>query len=286
MKKVGKLNKLKVSIVVILIVLAFSISVFGRYIYNAIREAYFVAEEFYFTSDILTVNGSNYQYNNWGGTEVYPIQFYLYSYESQVAKLDYNLNYTVTCSTSNSDKVKCSINSYGDGAPTTVNGTIPSSTNSSEVTVYVTPLTTINEGETVSIEVTASTSVPYQKTISCTFTLERETPQGVSYTIEDAKDSEYAILKLTNINDAEIPITLSFDADELRIDSNDEIYINRKTTTGSTVTTTIGGKQYVEKIVFNLAAETTRYVKFYKVDKTQNYTYTGVAGTNAITVTI
>ena len=42
---------------------------------------------------------------------------------------------------------------------------------------------------------------------------------------------------------------------------------------------------YAKKVVFNLEAETTKFVKFYKVDKTQNYTYTGLAGTSAITVT-
>lgn len=101
-----KLNKFKVSIVAILIILALTITVFGRYIYNSIREAYFIAEQFYFTSNILSVNGANYQYNNWGGLEEYAIQFDLYSYESSLSKLDYNLDYTVTCTTSDSDKVR------------------------------------------------------------------------------------------------------------------------------------------------------------------------------------
>ena len=101
-----KFNKLKVIILVILIVLAFTISVFGRYIYNSVREAYFLAEQFYFTSDILTVNGSNYTYTNWGGASVYKIEFELQSYTNELAKLDYDLGYTVTCSTSDTDKIK------------------------------------------------------------------------------------------------------------------------------------------------------------------------------------
>ena len=108
--------------------------------------------------------------------------------------------------------------------------------------------------------------------------------QGANtYSIEDAKNNEYAILKLTCPND-EATVTLEFDPTKLRIDTNDEVYINRDES--KTVTTTINGKQYVNKIVFDLPAETTRYVKFYKVDKTQNYTYPGVQETSPIEVTI
>lgn len=137
--------------------------------------------------------------------------------------------------------------------------------------------------ETVTIEVTASTSVPYQKTISCKFTLKPETQGTNTYSIEDVENREYAILKLTCPNDSTI-VTLEFDPNELRIDTNDEVYINRDDTL--TETTSIDGKSYVKKFVFELQAETTRYVKFYKVDKTQNYTYPGVQATSSIKVTI
>ena len=107
MKSGNKLNKLKVGIVVIILILImFSITVLGRYIYNGAREAYFTARQFYFSSDILTVNGAEYQYNNWGGTSGYTIEFDLYSYLNSASKLDYDLDYTVTCTTSNPDKIK------------------------------------------------------------------------------------------------------------------------------------------------------------------------------------
>lgn len=104
MKK--KLNKIKISILVILVMLTLTVTVFGRYIYNRIREAYFIAEQFYFTSNILTVDGSEYQYNNWGGSSVYAIEFELRSYTNELTKIDYNLGYTVTCTTSDTDKIR------------------------------------------------------------------------------------------------------------------------------------------------------------------------------------
>ena len=282
MVKQRKLNKLKVSIVVILIVLTFVITVFGRYIYNNVREAYFTAKQFYFSSDILTVNGAEYQYSNWGGTEVYPIEFNLHSYNNKLSKIDYDLDYTVTCSTSNADKIKCTINSYAADATNTATGTIYATTNTSKVVVFVTPIAQIEKEDSVKIQVSASTTVPYQKTISCEFTLKVETQFENTYSIEDVANRDYAILKLTCADEAGTAVSLEFDPNVLRIDMNDEVYLNKT----SEETSTIDGKQYVKKIVFDISAETTKYVKFYKVDKTQNYTYPGVQATCPITVTI
>ena len=277
-----KLNKLKVSIVIVLIVLLFTITVFGRYIYNNVKEAYLTAQQFYFSSDILTVNGSEYQYNNWGGIDVYPIEFDLYSYTNELSKLDYDLGYSVTCSTSDTDKIKLGINNKQDGAPTTVTGTIPASTNTSRVVVFVTPIAEIERNDSVKVQVSASTSVPYQKTISCEFTLKIETQGENTYSIEDVANRDYAILKLTNANDTATEVTLEFDPSKLRLDLNDEIYLNKK----EIQTSTINGNIYVKKIVFNLEAETTKYVKFYKVDISQNYTYPGVQTISPIEVII
>ena len=108
--------------------------------------------------------------------------------------------------------------------------------------------------------------------------------EKLGYTIEDVTNRDYAILKLTCANDTGTEVTLVFDPTKLRIDSNDEVYLNRDDS--RTETTTIDGKIYVKKIVFDLSAETTKYVKFYKVDSAQNYSYPGVNETSPITVTI
>lgn len=104
-----------------------------------------------------------------------------------------------------------------------------------------------------------------------------------TYSIEDIANREYAILKITAPN-SDTRVTLEFDPTKLRIDSNNDIYINRDDS--QTLTSTIDGKNYVKKFVFTLPSETTKYVKFYKVDKTQNYTYPGVQANSPIKVTI
>lgn len=285
MKKRKKINKIKVSIFIILIIFTLTITVFGRYIYNNIREAYLASQQFYFSSNILTVDGSKYQYDNWGGKTVYPIKVDLYSYESSVSKLDYDLNYTVSCSTSDTDKIKLGINSDEENAPTTATGKILKDTHTSTITIYVTPIAKLNIGDKVKINIAASTSKPYQKIISTEITLTAATQGKNTYSIEDIANRDYAVLKLTCPGPG-TEITLNFDPTQLRIDSNDEIYINRDKSEGATETTTVEdeiGNQYtyVKKIVYEMPAETTKYVKFYKADKTKNYTYPGGSETTS-----
>ena len=100
-----KLNKVKVGISIFLIVLVIAISVFGRYIYNNAREAYFTSKQFFFTSDLLTLDNQTYTYENWGGIDVYEINLDLYSYANTLLRLNYDLEYSVSCETPDTDKV-------------------------------------------------------------------------------------------------------------------------------------------------------------------------------------
>lgn len=279
MRKHKKVNKIKIGIVLFLIVLVFAITtVFGRYIYNTAREAYFSARQFYFTSDILKFGGTNYTYTNWGGLlgDVYEINFDLYSYDNKLSKLDYDLEYEVACESLSTDKIECSIK--GTGGATSTTGVIYADTNISPVTILVNPKVSISEGETVKLKVTAKTEEPYQKEISCIFSLYVELPEGNTYSIEDVKDRDYAVLQLINRSETATQATLKFDPDELRLDLNDEIYAERVNTK-----TTADGK-YINEITFNLPKESSKNVKFYKVDKTKDYTYPNAAGESAITV--
>ena len=277
MEKRKKLNKLKVTIVVLIIVLTITISVFGRYIYNMAKDAYFIARQFYFTSDILSTSGAEIQYTNWNGEDTYLIEIELYSYMNERARLDYDLGYTISCSTEDTDKVRCTINSSDDDATSTAPGTIYATTNTSRVVVFVKPIEKVNVNESVTINITASTSEPYQKTISGEITLKVENQGTTIYSIEDEENTDYAILSITNSGINAADYTLTFDPSELRIDMNDEVYVNRKSET-------LDSNDYVKSIVFELEKETTKHVKFYKVTKAENYTYPGVDDTSAITV--
>lgn len=281
MRKGKKINKFKISILIFLIVLLFTTTVFGRYIYNTVREAYFTSKQFYFSSDILTANGASYQYDNWGGVDIYEIGFDLYSYNNKLSKLNYDLEYTVTCESLSTDKITCSIGSV-DGE-TLADGTIyVAQNNTSRVNIYVKPIADINKGETVKLKVTAKTKEPYVKEISCIFSLYLKLEAQNTYSIEDIKNRDYAILKMVNGTDTARPVTLTFDPSELRLDLNNEIYPNMTVLNKQT----INGKEYVSKIEFNIPKEAAKNIKFYKVDKSKDYTYPKGASTSAITVNI
>lgn len=66
----------------------------------------------------------------------------------------------------------------------------------------------------------------------------------------------------------------------MRLDLNDEIYVNKI----SAETTTINGNEYVNKIVFNLDKESAKNIKFYKVDMSRDYTYPSGDTTSAINI--
>lgn len=104
--RIRKFNRIRNSVIVFLvIILIVTCSVFGRYIYYQAREAYFTSKAFYFTSDLLTLDNATYQYENWGGVDTYEINFDLYSYENTLLRLDYDLQYELSCETPDTDKV-------------------------------------------------------------------------------------------------------------------------------------------------------------------------------------
>ena len=281
MKERRKINKIKIGISIFLIVVLVTLAVFGRFIYNSVREAYFTSKQFFFTSDILTVNGAQYQYNNWGGVDVYPIPIELYSYNNELSRIDYDLEYTVTCE-SLSNKISCSINTEDGG--TSATGIIYAKLNDapnnvSRVTILVKPLAQLSIGEEVKLKVKARTEVPYIKEISCEFTLKIRTESDSTYSIEDVANRDYALLKLVNGNETSAQVTLEFDPTKVRLDLNNEIYQDY-----TSIET--NGNGYVKKIVFNMVEESAKNVKFYKVDKTQNYSYPAVPDTSIIDVTM
>lgn len=89
-----------------------------------------------------------------------------------------------------------------------------------------------------------------------------------SYSIEDVVNRNYAVFKITNAQETGTPVTLEFDPDVVRIDLSDEAYVNRIDGTEST-----DSKGYVKKFSFNMDKESTRNIKFYKVDMSKDYTY-------------
>ncbi len=270
-KSKKKLNKVKVIIFFILPLLV-TVSVFGRYVYNTLKEKYVTSKAFYFTSNLLQTNNPKYNYASWGGGSITQFTVELYSYENELLKMEYDLNYTLTCE-SLSDKVTCSIDSNSASGPKEINGVIPAvlndtASNKMVHVIYVIPNTDLELGEKVSVKVTAVTNDVYEKSISAEFSF-TITAQESEYEIEDSIGSKYATLLIRNTTNSNSDVILQFDPKVISLDMNDDIYINRI----SVETVPINGSPFINSIRFNLQAESSRRIKFYKKDSNKNYTY-------------
>ena len=271
MAKHKKMNKIKIIIIVFVIIMTVMFAVFGRYVANNIKEAYFTSREFYFTSDMLTLYNATYQYENWGGVDNYEINFNLYSYINSLLRINYDLDYWVSCETEDTDKVTIGINE-ADG-PTYTTGTIYAKiagepNNISKLRVVVTPNSAIKKDEIIKVKIKAGTEEPYKKEISCEVSLRVKQVIVNSYTIEDVPNRDYAILKIVNAQSTGSPVTVKINTDLVRLDLSDDAYVNRQE--GSEKTDLNG---YIKQFTFNMEKESVEYIKFYKVDTSQDYTY-------------
>lgn len=132
----------------------------------------------------------------------------------------------------------------------------------------VTPNTKIEQNDIITIRIKASTQEPYQKEISCEISLRIQQVLTNTYEIEDVANRNYLTLKIVNTHDTGGNVSLQFDPNVVRIDLNDEAYINRVENSEE-----VNSDGYVEKFVFTMEKESSKNVRFYKVDMTQDYTY-------------
>lgn len=270
-----KINKVKVGIVIaIVVILLMEITGFSRYIYNSAKDKYLTSKAFYFTSNLLEESNLNksYQYINWGGTDTYVLDLELNSFKNELLRMTDDLEYELACSTTSS-KVTCGIDSE-TGDTTDTRTIYQSNDNIDSVKIYIVPKTgvTITQGETIPIKIVAKTTNPYAKELSATFNFEIKAA-GSSYTIEDEAYQNYLTLNLKNTLITESEITLNLDTTKLRLDTNDEVYLKG--------TVILDGSNYINEIVFTMPPESSKNIKFYKVDVSRDYT----ASTCGITIT-
>lgn len=266
MKEKRKINKLKISIFIIIVILLTTALIFGRYISNYVRDLYLTSKQFYFTSDLLDMDTPTYEYKNWGGVDTYKIDIELYSYKNELLKLDYDIEYTLNCEINEPEKAEFSINSGTKN--TEYNGIIYSKNNTDNISIYITPVTIMQNGEKIEILIKAKSKAPYQKEISAKFIIS-VTEQLANYKIQDNPNQNYALLSITNTSVVDSKVSIEFDPNIVRLDLNDEIYENCI----NSESTIIEDKEYINKITFIMKKEISKNIKFYKVDKTKNYSY-------------
>jgi hypothetical protein len=287
-----RIKKRTIIIIIALLVITSPLTItFSKYVVKKIGDYILEANNFYFNSDKLKEGGANYQMNNWTGVSAFNIQFDLNNRKNNILSSSSDIDYTIniTCPTD----VTCTLDS-----PST--GTIYAASISNNFNLTINPTRTFKENESISVTVTAASTSPYIKTLSATYVI-TVGKQGIAYSITDAANDNTFNFIITNaldyytvkeafstysVNDkisyddyknlsadnkvkcTSYQVTLSFDPNVVILDPTSEIV-----ETSTETTTTINNIQYINSLTFKVDALSSTSIRFYKVNKSNNYTY-------------
>lgn len=294
--------KIKYAIIIMLLIIAIiPVGItFSKYIHDFIGNYLIKTNNFYFNSDKLGSPAINYNVNNWSGVGNFTIQFQLNNHKNNllVSNSDITYNITLNCPVD----VSCSIDNSS--------GTIYTTEMTDNFVVTVTPLRVFNADESISVSISASSLLPYVKTLSANFTI-TVGRQGIDYEIVDNANQPYMNLTITNVRNQYVVdeafgdysagdiisidtykglssankekcysarITLTFDPSEVIIDTTSD-FLKKSTYT----TRNVGGVDYISSITFDVEAMSSNILRFYKLDVTENYTYPFVNNNSVIT---
>lgn len=283
-KKKNTRKVIKINPIVLLIILAIVIFLTpkfvstAKYIYNAIHEHYLSSKDFYFSSDKLSINHTEYEItNNWSGAEPYIITVNMSSKENDMAYTEADINYNIsyTCS----DNVQCTLNK----TTSTIVGRGNNGVNEDYFTVTISPSgnTALAEGEQAWVDITASSTSPYTQTITGKLILEVGSAD-ISYEIIDKANQQYLTVNITNSQSVGANVTLSYDPNVVLLDMTSRFRLNSAGNTNSQ----LNGYNYFNSITSYVESLSTTTVKFYKEDSTQDYSYVnGSSATPVITLT-
>jgi len=297
-----KKKKLLIMLLIIcMIVIPFSFTL-GRYVMENIKDYIMETNHFFFSSDKLQAGGITYEVNNWGGADVFEIQFELNNHKNNILTSQGDIEYSIKLDYDDNDII-CSINSD--------NGTIYEAEKTDNFTLTVTPRRVFADEESVSVTVTATSSTPYVKELSATYVI-TVGKRGISYQITDSVNSPYLMFSITNAIDtyvvrtafgthtvgeiitsseyinlssadkakcASAIITLTWNPEDIVIDTTSSLISSGATTT----TSTYNGISYINSITFPVDILSSTEVRFYKWNVSNNYTYPFVAQTPIVT---
>ena len=271
---------------------------FGRYVYSKILDLYFMTQNFYFESDKLKSNNARYSLDYWNGVDPYDIVVNLNSFKNDKLKSSSDIQYEIS--------FECPSNVICSSSK---NGGLISKTNNTDSFVFtMTPNAIFNDGDSTTVNISASSTSPYVKTLSASFTFVVG-KYGLGHEISDSSGSPYLNLKVTNTLDsyfvkeafgsysshdsisvdtylslsdenkkkcASAVITVSFDPNVLKIDNTATDYLNAY----NIETQVIDGFNYVKKFTFDMDSSISDVIKFYKNDKSLDYSNSSVISVN------
>lgn len=264
----------------------------SRYVYSVVKGAYLNSKEFYFTSNRLGKENNKYEVHNWDGLSGYTVNIDMYSRKNALKFSNMNIEYEVTVEAqvfmhqANGTQIEAEgsllklskdqkkdeneyiiIDTGYDGLKRIIKAT----TNQDDFDIDITPKNNykFNDDDYVELKITANSISPYTDTISGVYKV-FVGKEGLSYKIENSKDSPYLNVILTNASsENEIrSIDLEFNPTYIVLDTTSNEYITAKESGKEEyLSTQQDESQYFNKIRVDVHSLESRFVKFYKVNE-------------------
>lgn len=265
-------------VLVILVFLAPKMTSFSKYVYNAVHDYYLGTKGFYFNSDKLSSNHSEFEIaNNWSGAESYKMTVNLNSKKNDLVFAETDIDYEI--SFTHSDNIKCSISKTSG----TIGGSASGGINEDFFDITISPADEVGlpNGTQTWVDITVTSTSPYTATLSGKLYVGVGT-EDITHEIIDSPNSPYLEVNITNSLNQGKDVTLSFDPNVVLLDMTSSFRIN-----GTAISVEdINGYDYVNSITSYVGSLETTTVKFYKVDPTKDYTFqAGDTGTPVVTLT-
>lgn len=262
--KIQKLILIAVLLAIVIFVV-FTGRSLSKYIYNSIHSYYLQSKGFYFNSDKLSLNHSEFELeNNWSGGETYTITVNLNSKKNDLLCTKADVSYTI--SYTHSDNIACEIDKTSGVIVGTDNGGV----NEGYFTITIDPAQgqVLLNGDQAWIDVVVTSTSPYVQEISGKLIIETGS-DDITYEIVDSVGAPYIEVNIINSTNSDEVIGLNFSPTAVLLDMTNDFTLNNQ----SLVTTAINGNQYVNRVNSKVNAFETTTVKFYKKDTSQDYTY-------------
>lgn len=287
---------------------------FSRYVYSKVRNYYLSSKEFYFNSDKLSLEGAYFETDNWSGVDEYRVDINMNSKNNslEVSKVDiyYNIEYTYGVYHADgkayTDKRPEELVDFYINKPS--GGILVSAHNSDYFYFTILPKVTLEDDDYVLVTLSANSTTPYKQTISGTFKISIGN-LGMKYQIEDTAYSPYLEVTVTNtldyytvkkafgsyqINDQisiakyleltaeekqnckSMSIQMEFDPNQVVIDTTSAMYLLAEDNDAQKIESIPPDNYtYVDAISFDIEAEESKVVRFYKNIASNDYTYPG-----------
>lgn len=241
-----KKNKILIVIFLIFIVsLTISLTL-GKYVYNSVWNYYLKSRNFYFESDLLSINEKNNSLLKWNGENIY---FNIKNNSNDKLVSDYDISYKITCSVigDESQYIECLLN---DTDKATYNGTLTNISycladteedkklNKAECELkgyvwYDEPVKKDNffnlkltnktkQIDEVSVKIVVESISPYHKTLTGIFNLNKVEELETEYNVEYESLNDYDELIIINKTSEKKCFSIDFNSNDYLIDADND----------------------------------------------------------------